>query len=199
MRKLIYGINLTADGCCDHTKGMADEEIHDYFTNLIRDSGLLIYGRKTYQLMVPFWPALAKSQSAPTKAMNEFARVFDSTPKVVFSRTVAEAEDKNTRIVRSGLREEIMRLKAESGKDMLLGGVDLSSQLVRLGLVDEYFFVIQPIIVGKGRRLFDTSAFQEKLQLKLVDTKNFKSGSIALHYRSTAAHSSESLATGQVS
>src|SRR5262245_14898900 len=78
MRNLIYGINLTVDGCCDHTKLIADDEIHEYYAHLMRDVDVLIFGRKTYQLMVPFWPDVAKNHSGQTKAMNEFAQAFDA-------------------------------------------------------------------------------------------------------------------------
>src|ERR1700727_2383374 len=100
MRNVIYAINLSLDGCCDHTKFNPDEDLHEHYTHLLRhDAGLLIYGRKTYQLMVPFWPDIAKSQSE-TKANIEFAQAFDSLNKIVFSRSLAGTEDKNTRIVR---------------------------------------------------------------------------------------------------
>jgi dihydrofolate reductase len=181
MRKLIYAINITLDGCCDHTKMIADEETHEYFTHLLRDVDLQVFGRKTYQLMVPYWPDVAKDQSA-TKADREFARAFDSSSKVVFSRSLDRAEDKNTRIVRTDLREEILKLKQEPGKDILVGGVDIPSQLTELGLIDEYRFVVQPIIAGEGRRLLEGIRLQEKLQLKFVESKTFKSGSVALHY-----------------
>src|SRR5262245_25742530 len=98
MRKLIFGINLTLDGCCDHTKQIANEEIHEYFTDLMREADLLVYGRKTYQLMVPFWPDIAKNHSGQTKAMNEFAQAFDSNKIVVFSQSLDKAEGQNTRI-----------------------------------------------------------------------------------------------------
>src|SRR5713226_6585914 len=100
MRNVIFAINITLDGCCDHTKQIADEESHEYFTHLLRDVGLLVFGRKTYQLMVPFWPDVAKNHSGQTKAMNEFAQAFDSINKMVFSRSLEGAEDRNTRIVR---------------------------------------------------------------------------------------------------
>jgi dihydrofolate reductase len=182
MRKLIYAINVTLDGCCDHTKMIADEETHEYFTKLLRDVDLQVFGRKTYQLMVPYWPDVAKDQSA-TKADKEFAQAFDSSDKVVFSRSLDSAEDKNTRIVRTDLREEMLKLKQEPGKDILVGGVDIPSQLTELSLIDEYRFVVQPIIAGEGRRLLEGIRLAEKLQLKLVDSKIFKSGSVALHYR----------------
>src|SRR5215469_12037567 len=114
MRNVIYAINVTLDGCCDHTKMIADEEIHEYFTHLMRDVDLLVFGRKTYQLMVPFWPDVAKNHSM-TKAGNEFADAFDSISKIVFSRSLDSAEGKNTRIVRAKLEDEIRNLKQEQG------------------------------------------------------------------------------------
>src|SRR5881394_1721028 len=181
MRKLIFAINITLDGCCDHTKQMADEETHEYFTHLMREVDLLVFGRKTYELMVPFWPEVAKNQSM-TKASNEFARAFDSINKVVFSRSLDSAEDKNTRIVRTDLRDEILKLKQEQGKSILIGGVSVPSQLIELGLVDEYRFVIGPVVAGEGRRLLDGVSLPERLQLKLVESKIFESGCVALRY-----------------
>jgi dihydrofolate reductase len=181
MRNLIFGINITLDGCCDHTKQLADNETHEYFTQLLLEADLLVYGRKTYQLMVPFWPEVAKNQSM-TKASNEFAKAFDSINKIVFSRTLDSAGDKNTRIVRTNLRDEMLKLKQEQGKNILTGGVSIPSQLIELGLVDEYHFVVGPIVVGEGRRLLEGVSLQERLQLKLEESKIFKSGCVALRY-----------------
>jgi dihydrofolate reductase len=182
MRKLIYTINITIDGCCDHTKMVPDEELFDYSIQLIRDVDLIVYGRKTYQLMVPYWPDIAKSQSE-TKADIEFAQTFVSKKKVVFSRSLASAEDENTRIVRTNLRDEVLKLKQEQGKDILTGGVDIPSQLIELGLVDEYRFVVHPIFAGEGRRLLEGVSLQEKLRLRLVESHIFKkSGCVALRY-----------------
>jgi len=180
MRNVIFAINITLDGCCDHTKMIADEEIHEYFTQLMRDVNLLVFGRKTYQLMVPFWPDVARSQSQ-TKAMNEFARAFDSKDKIVFSQSLDSAEG-NTKIARTNLRDEILKLKKEQGKNILVGGVAVPSQLMELCLVDEYRFVVQPIIAGEGRRLLEGVRLQERLQLKLVESKIFRSGCVALRY-----------------
>ena len=180
MRDVIFAINITLDGCCDHTKMIADEEMHEYFTRLMRDVDLLVFGRKTYQLMVPYWPDIAKNQSE-TKAENEFARTFDSINKVVFSQSLDSAEG-NTRIVRTKPQDEIVRLKQEQGKNILIGGVNVPSQLMELGLVDEYRFVVQPIVAGEGRRLLEGVSLQERLQLKLVESKSFESGCIALRY-----------------
>ncbi len=181
MRKLIFAINTTLDGCVDHTKQIADEETHEYFAQLMRDVDLLAFGRKTYQLMVPFWPEVAKSQSM-TKAENEFARTFDSINRIVFSRSLDSAEDRNTRIVHTNLHDEILKLKQEQGKNILVGGVDIPSQLIELGLIDEYRFVVGPIIVGEGRRLLDGVSLPERLQVKLVESKVFESGCVAVRY-----------------
>ena len=181
MRNVIFAINTTLDGCVDHTKQTVDDEKLGYFTHLMREVDLQVFGRKTYQLMVPYWPEVAKNQSA-TKADIEFARAFDSTSKIVFSRSLASAEDKNTRIVRANLRDEMLKLKEEQGKNILVGGVDIPSQLMQLGLVDEFRFVVCPIVVGEGRRLLEGVSQPEKLQLKLVESKVLKSGSVALRY-----------------
>jgi len=183
MRNVIYAINLTLDGCCDHTKFKppADDEVLEHYTHLLREFDLLVYGRKTYQLMVPYWPDIAKSQSE-TKADIEFAQAFVSRKKIVFSRSLASAEDENTRIVRTNLRDEILKLKQEQGKNILVGGVDVPSQLIELGLIDEYRFVVMPTIVGEGRRLMEGVSLTEKLQLKLVESKVFASGCVALRY-----------------
>ena len=181
MRNVIFAINTTLDGCVDHTKGVADDETHAYFTDLLRKVDLLVFGRITYQLMVPFWPEVAKNQSM-SKAENEFAQAFVSINKIVFSRSLESAEDKNTRIVRTNLRDEILRLKQEQGKSILLGGVSIPSQLIELGLVDEYRFVVGPIVAGEGRRLLEGVSLPEKLQMRLVESKVFESGCVALHY-----------------
>jgi dihydrofolate reductase len=181
MRNVIFAINITLDGCVDHTKQIGDEETHEYFTHLLRSVDLLVFGRKTYQLMVPFWPEVAKTQSM-SKASNEFARTFVSINKIVFSRSLESAEDKNTRIVRANLRDEILKLKQEQGKSILLGGVSIPSQLMELDLIDEYLFVVGPIVAGEGRRLLEGVSLPESRQLKLVESKIFKSGCVALRY-----------------
>ena len=181
MRKVIYAINITVDGCCDHTKQFVDEEAFEYFTQLTREAYLLVFGRKTYQLMVPYWPDVLNNPSE-TEADKEFARAFVSTDKVVFSRSLDSVEDKNTRIVRTNPGDEMLKLKQEQGNDILVGGVDVPSQLIELGLVDEYRFVIGPVIAGEGRRLMEGVSLPEKLQLKLVESKIFESGSVALRY-----------------
>jgi dihydrofolate reductase len=183
MRNLIYAINLSLDGCCDHTKFSPpdDGEVLEHYTRLLREFDLLVYGRKTYQLMVPYWPDIAKSQSE-TKADIEFAQAFVSIKKIVFSRSLESVEDKSTRVVRTNLRDEILKLKQGPGGNILVGGVEIPSQLVELGLIDEYRFMVMPIVVGAGRRLLEGASLGQSLQLKLVESKTFKSGCVALRY-----------------
>ena len=101
---------------------------------------------------------------------------------VVFSKSLGRPEGEKTRIVRTGLQDEVLKLKQEQGKNIFTGGVTLASQLAALGLIDEYHFVVHPIVIGEGRRLFEGINLQEKLQLKLVESTVFKSGSVALRY-----------------
>jgi dihydrofolate reductase len=183
MRNLIYAINMTLDGCVDHTKFIPDEETMDYFTRLTRDVGTFLYGRITYQLMVPYWHDVVKDHSGDRKVDIEFAEAFDAVDNfVVFSQSLEKAEGKNTRIVRTNLQDEVLKLKQEPGKNIFTGGVTLAAQLVELDLIDEYHIVVHPIIVGEGRRVFDGLNLQEKLRLNLVESRAFESGVVALRY-----------------
>ena len=189
MRKLIYAINITLDGCCDLAQTVppddTDEKLYEYCTELIREADLFVYGRKTYQIMVPYWPDMAKDPSA-SKEDREFGQAFGSAKKVVFSHSLDDTDakkgDKKARVVRTNLREEILKLKQEPGRNILTGGVDIPSQLIELGLVDEFRFLVQPILAGKGKRLLDGASLHEKVNLKLVESKPFKSGWVALRY-----------------
>ena len=115
MRKVIFGINITIDGYCGHETGIADDELHEYFAGLLRDSGVDIFGRNTYHLMYPYWHDVAVNGSE-TEVVNEFARTFDAMPKIVFSTTLKSVEWNNTTLLHSNLREEIMKLKGTARK-----------------------------------------------------------------------------------
>lgn len=181
MRKLIYSINTSLDGCVDHTSQTGGDDILDYFSGLMREVGTLLYGRITYQLMVPFWPDIAQKRAGQTAAANNFAEAFTAVPsKVVFSRTLDSLE--GARVVRGDLREEIRKLKQEPGKDISVGGVDFASQLMELNLIDEYRFVVHPSLVGGGRRLLESVSLPEKLRLKFLDATVLQSGCVALRY-----------------
>lgn len=183
MRKVIFAINTTLDGCCDHTKGVGSEDVHEYHTRLLQDVDVLVFGRKTYQLMYPFWPDVAKNPAGHIKTTIDFAQAFTSVNKnILFSRTLDKVDEKNTTIIRTNLRDEILKLKQEQGKDILTGGVDIPTQLMELDLIDEYRLIVQPVIAGKGRRLFEDVNLQDSRHLKFVDSTTLKSGSIALRY-----------------
>jgi len=183
MRKVIYAINMTLDGRCDHTLVNPGEGVMEYYIDMVREAGLLAYGRKTYELMVPYWPNIAKDHAGSGKEEIEFAQAFVAVDKmVVFSRTLKKAEGSNTKIVGTDPGDEILRLKKEPGKDILLGGVDIPSQLMVRDLVDEYRIVVAPTIAGEGRWLWKDVRLPKIRQLKLVDSRAFPSGAVALRY-----------------
>ena len=124
MRKVVFAINITIDGYCGHETGIADDELHAYFTGLLREADIEIFGRNTYQLMYPYWHEVAVDQSE-TEAVNEFARTYDVIPKIVFSTTLKSVEWNNTTLLSSNLREEILKLKQQPGKSIFIGGLNI--------------------------------------------------------------------------
>ena len=190
MRNIIYAINLTWMAAATIPKFNVDDELHEHYTQLLREVDPLVYGRKTYQLMVPYWANVAKDPVGDKSGPRLCRKHLSPERKIVFSRSLDSAQakeqvkkdDKNARVVSTDLREEILKLKKEPGKPIMTGGVDIPSQLAELGLIDEFRIVVMPVIAGKGRRLFDGVNLPEKLKLKLVETKTFKSGSVALRY-----------------
>jgi dihydrofolate reductase len=183
MRKVVFSINMSLDGNCDHTRFSPDDEVMDYFIRQMRDVDTLAYGRKIYELMVPYWPEMARNRSGATQADNEFARAFAAVPNlIVFSRTLESVEQPNTRIVRTDPKDEIARLKRENGGDIHISGVQVPSQLIAHRLVDEFRIVLTPVIAGTGPRFTEGLALKEAWNLNLAEVKAFKSGCVALHY-----------------
>src|SRR4030095_390718 len=182
MRKIIMGINVTPDGFCDHRAGIADNELHKYYSDILKNADTIIFGRKTFQLMEAYWPDAAKNNTG-TKEEIEFAKLIDDIHKIVFTKAGINTAWKNTTILRDLKYEEILKLKQAPGKNILIGSPSIISQMAGLGLTDEYYFVVHPIIAGNGKRFFETHSLEEHVNLKLNDTKIFKSGAIALHYR----------------
>jgi dihydrofolate reductase len=179
MRNVVFAINITIDGCSGHEDGIVDDELHEYFTGLLRDSGVEIFGRNTYNLMYPYWHDVAVNQSE-SPVTNEFARAFDAIPKIVFSTTLKSVEWNNTTLLHSNLEEEIIKLKQQPGKNISIGGLNIATQVAQWNLIDEYHIVVHPIIAGKGPRLFESVNTHT---LKLVGSKTFHSGVVALHYK----------------
>src|SRR4029078_2450640 len=149
MRKLIAAINMTLDGFCDHTTMIADDEIHQHYNELLSNTGTLIYGRTTYQLMESYWQSVVKNPTG-NKPMDEFAVLIDNISKIVFSRTLKNVDWKNTELKNEIIKEEILELKRQEGKNILVGSPGLIVALTQLDLIDEYQLVVQPIILGSG-------------------------------------------------
>jgi dihydrofolate reductase len=181
MGRLILSINMSLDGFADHTlfAATADDELHDFFSGLLDVTDIALFGRVTYQLMEEYWPRAHEDPRA-TRSMLDFADKFNAIPKVVFSRTLQKAEWNNARLSTTDMVHEVASLKLRSSRNISSGGINISQQFMRLGLIDEYWLVVHPVVVGKGKRLFD--GLSEKIDLKLVDTKVFKSDVVVLHY-----------------
>jgi dihydrofolate reductase len=180
MGLLTFALNVTLDGCNDHREGIADDELHDYFTQLMDASGAMLFGRSTYELMEAAWPAVARDEKAP-RAMGAWARKLEAKPKYVVSASRREFPWNNTIRVEGDLGEAIGQLKERTPQGVLVGSPMLSAALERLGLIDEYRIVVHPVLAGHGPTLFQ--GLERKRVLDLVSTKQFKSGVMAMHYR----------------
>ena len=178
MRKVIAAMNMTLDGYCDHTAMTADEEIHEHYSELLRSGGTLLYGRITFQLM-EYWPTVLKDPTG-NKAMDEFAEVIDKIPKIVFSRTLQHVDWKTARLAKKDLKEEVLDLRQQEGKDILVGSPSLIVALSQLDLIDEYQLGVQPIVLGSGLTLFKN--ITDRIDLKLLNTKTFGCGAVFFYY-----------------
>ena len=179
MRKLIAAINMTLDGFCDHTAGIADDELHQHYNTLLSSAGALIYGRITYQLMESYWPTVVKNPTGD-KPIDDFAVIIENIPKIVFSRTLKNVGWKNAKLANGNVKEEVSALKQQPGKDILVGSPSLIVALLNLDLIDEYQLTVHPVILGKGLPLF--KSINDSVTLKLIKTKTFNAGQIALYY-----------------
>lgn len=180
MRKVIAAMNMTLDGFCDHTAMIADEEIHEHYNDLLSSADTLLYGRVTYQLMESYWPLLVKNPSG-NKPMDDFAVLIDNISKVVFSHTLKNVVWKNSELKREVVKEEILQLKQQTGKPILVGSPGLIVALSQLALIDEYQIGIQPTIIGSGLQLFKN--ITDRINLKLLKTKTFRCGALFVYYK----------------
>ena len=179
MGLITFGINVTLDGCCDHRAGVPDDEVFRYWTRLMDSAGGMLWGRTVYELMENFWPAVARDPKA-SRLHKEWARKLDAKPKHVVSATRREFTWSNTHLVEGDLGGAIKALKKRTPRGLLLGSPKLSKELQRLGLIDEYLFVLHPIVAGHGPTL---AVDWRASRLKFVDAKPFKCGVVALRYR----------------
>ena len=174
MAKLIAAMNMTLDGFCDHTAMIADDEIHDHYTDLLRSAGTIIYGRISYQLM-EYWRSVVENPTG-NKSMDEFAQAIDDISKIVYSRTLESVDWRNTELKREIVKEEILDLKQQAGKDIFVGSPSLIVALGNLGLVDQNQLGDQPIVLGSGLQLFKN--IQDRIDLTLLKTKTFGCGAV---------------------
>lgn len=180
MGLLTFGLNVTLDGCCDHRAAVADDELHDYFTQLMDAAGAMLWGRATYELMESAWPEVARDEHAP-RAMREWALKLEAKPKYVVSASRRDFPWNNTFRLEGDLRDAVTQLKEQTPQGVLVGSPMLSAELERLGLIDEYRLVVHPVIAGHGPTLFQ--GVEPSRHLELVSTARMKSGQMALHYR----------------
>src|SRR6188474_2377697 len=181
MRKLIAAINMTLDGFCDHTAGIPDDEIHQHYADLLSNADTILYGRITYQLM-EYWRTLLESPS-DEKSMNDFAIAIDKIPKIVFSHTLKDVEWDSARLSHQAIDKEVLELKQQSGKDILVGSPSLIIQLMNLNLIDEYQLCVHSVVAGSGLPLFKN--INDRTILKLIKTKTFSGGAVTLYYEPT--------------
>jgi dihydrofolate reductase len=181
MRKVIAGMNMTLDGFCDHTAMIADDELHQHYTEVLNNAGTLLYGRITYQLMESYWPAIVTNPTG-IKAADEFAVAIDRVSKIVFSRTMKNVNWETAKLAKRDIKEEVLELRQQAGKDIFAGSPGLIAALTQLDLIDEYQICVQPTILGNGLQLFKN--ITDRTNLKLLKTKIFSSGSIMLYYES---------------
>ena len=181
MRKLIAAINMTLDGFFDHTAGIPDDEIHQHYADLLSNADTILYGRITYQLM-EYWRTLLENPS-DKKSMNDFAIAIDKIPKIVFSHTLKNVEWESAKLANQDIEKEVLELKQQPGKDILVGSRSLIIQLMKLNLLDECQLCIHPVIAGTGLPLFEN--IKDRTVLKLIKTKTFSGGAVILYYEPT--------------
>ena len=181
MRKVIAAINMTLDGFCDHTAIMPDEEVHQHYTDLLNNGGVVLYGRITYQLM-QFWQTLIKNPSGE-KSMDDFAIAIDKIPKIVFSHTLKSTGWDSAKLANQSIEEEVAALKQSrngGSKDIFIGSRSLIIQLLKLHLIDELQLCVHPVIAGSGLPLFEN--INDRTVLTLTKTKIFSGGAVTLYY-----------------
>ncbi|HEY0750930.1 MAG TPA: dihydrofolate reductase family protein [Chitinophagaceae bacterium] len=178
MSRLIAAINMTLDGYCDHTSVIADEELHQHYTELLRKADRILYGTVTYQLM-EYWRGVVENPSG-NKANDEFALVMDQIPKLVFSRTLQSVDWHSAKLASRDLEEEVKALRQQGDQNILVGSPSLIVSLMNLELVDELQLCVHPVIAGSGKPLFKD--IKNRTLLVLIKTKTFASGAVTLYY-----------------
>ncbi|GAA1146906.1 MULTISPECIES: dihydrofolate reductase family protein [Microbacterium] len=182
MGLLTFSLNITLDGCVDHREGIADDETHAYFTHLMDEGGAMLWGRTTYEMMESYWPAVARGEEDAPAALREWAIKLDAKPKYVVSSTRSDFPWANSHHLTGDLRTAVQELKDATPDGVLLGSGALATQLDRLDLIDEYVFLLHPMIAGHGPTLFQDGLPQTR-RLELISAQPLSNGSVAMRYR----------------
>lgn len=183
MRKIILAMSVSLDGFFEGPDGdigwhLVDDELHRHFNESLGRMSAFLEGRVTHELMADYWPTADADPDAPA-AVAEFAALWRDMPKIVFSRTLERA-GWNSTVRREVSAAEIAELTARPGGDMALGGADLAATFRRLGLIDEYRVYVHPVLIGRGRRLFQEG--DAVTALRLAETRTFGTGVVLLRY-----------------
>ncbi|MEO7056344.1 MAG: dihydrofolate reductase family protein [Caldimonas sp.] len=182
MGLLTFSINVTLDGCVDHREAIADDETHAFFTRLMDESGAMLWGRVTYEMMESYWPAVARGDVEAPPAMREWAVKLEAKPKYVVSSTRNDFRWTHSHPVGGDLRAGVQRLKDTTPDGVLLGSGMLATELDRLDLIDEYKLLVHPRIAGHGPTLYERGLPGTR-RLELISAKPMRSGAVAMHYR----------------
>jgi dihydrofolate reductase len=189
MRKIYMFMMLSLDGFFegpnhDLSWHNVDQEFNKFAIEQMNEIDLILFGRRMYQLMEGFWPD-AVNNPKMSKEDHEVARLMNNINKIVFSKTLDKVEErenwKNVRLVKKFDPDEITRLKAQPGKDMWIGGSELAISFIKYGLIDEFRFMINPVVIGAGITIF--KGIDKKLNLELIKARTFNSGNLLLYYR----------------
>jgi dihydrofolate reductase len=184
MRKVIYAFSVSLDGFIEAQDGdlswsSPDEELHQHFNDLERSIDTILYGRGLYETMAAFWPTADEDPSAPQVVL-EYASIWKAKPKIVFSSSLDQV-GWNSRLVRGDIAAEVNQLKEQAGQFMSVGGAGLAASFMQLGLIDEYWLYIHPVILGGGKPMF--GELRERIKLQLVETRLFGAGVVLLRYQ----------------
>jgi dihydrofolate reductase len=187
MRKLIYAMMVSLDGFIEGPNRnldwhIIDEELHQYINDQQVEVGAYLYGRRMYETMASYWPTAEAEDPTNPGYVLEFARIWKAMPKIVFSKKLDKVAW-NSRLVREDAAGEVLKLKAQPGKDLSIGGANLAASLIKLDLIDEYQLFVQPVILGSGTPFFPP--LEKRIDLKLVETHRFDSGVVLLRYQRT--------------
>ncbi|MER1996273.1 MAG: dihydrofolate reductase family protein [Arthrobacter sp.] len=182
MGSLTFSYNVTLDGCVDHLEGIADDETHTHYTRLLEEAGAMLWGRTTYELMESYWPLVARGEVEAPTAIREWALTLEDKPKYVASATRSDFPWNNSHLLEGDLGAAVQELKDKTPDGILLGSGKLASVLDRLDLIDDYRFLVHPMITGHGPTLYGSLPGSAR-RLELVSAEPMSNGAISVHYR----------------